>query len=129
MSELDPAVFWAVFTEMLGFWIYVIIAVAAVTTVLFVRALLQEHGLDFRRFVLSQALGLAGGLAALVFMWWITNSSTRDVGGPIDALLVGAIYLLGWAGATMLFYAVSGLLRRSPAAASAAPIGSTSRAA
>jgi hypothetical protein len=123
MSEFDLWVFWAVFAEMLGIWLYVIVAVAAVTTVLFVRALLQEHGLDFRRFVVSQALGLAGGLAALFFMWWITNSSIRDVGGPVDALLVVGIYLLGWAGATMLFYAVSGLRRRSarPAAVAATP--------
>jgi hypothetical protein len=76
---------------------------------------------------MSQALGLAGGLAALFFMWWITNSSIFDVGGPIDALLVLGIYLVGWAGATMLFYAASGLLRRRPAATTAevAPMRST----
>jgi hypothetical protein len=127
MSEFDLAVFWSVFAEMLGVWLYVIIAVAVATTILFVRALLQEHGLDFRRFVMSQALGLAGGLAALFFMWWITNSSILDVGGPIDALLVLGIYLVGWAGATMLFYAASGLLRRRPAATTAevAPMRST----
>jgi hypothetical protein len=127
MSEFDLAVFWSVFAEMLGVWLYVIIAVAVATTIFFVRALLQEHGLDFRRFVMSQALGLAGGLAALFFMWWITNSSIFDVGGPIDALLVLGIYLVGWAGATMLFYATSGLLRRRPAATTAevAPMRST----
>ncbi len=126
MSELDLAVFWSVFVEMLGFWLYIIIAVAVVTTILFIRAVLQEQGLDFRRFVMSQALGLAGGLAALFFMWWITNSSIRDVGGPIDALLVVGIYLLGWAGATMLFYAVSGLMRSRPAATDASPVRSRS---
>lgn len=126
MSELDLAVFWSVFAEMLGFWLYIIIAVAVVTTILFIRAVLQEQGLDFRRFVMSQALGLAGGLAALFFMWWITNSSIRDVGGPIDALLVVGIYLLGWAGATMLFYAVSGLMRSRPADADASPVRSRS---
>ncbi len=126
MSELDLAVFWSVFVEMLGFWLYIIIAVAVVTTILFIRAVLQEQGLDFRRFVMSQALGLAGGLAALFFMWWITNSSLRDVGGPVDALLVVGIYLLGWAGATMLFYAVSGLMRSRPAATDASPVRSRS---
>lgn len=123
MSEFDVTVFWSVFAEMLGFWLYVILAVAAVTTVLFVRALLREQGLDARRFVKSQALGLAGGLAALAFMWWITSSSIRDVGGPVDGLLVLGIYLLGRAGATMLFYAVSGLLPRAPVATRSARTG------
>jgi tetrahydromethanopterin S-methyltransferase subunit D len=111
MKDLDPLVFWAVFREMLGPWLYVILAVALVATVLFVRALFQEHGLNARRFVWSQAAGLVGGLGALLFMWAITSSSIRDVGGPIDALMVIGIYLAGWAGATMLFYAVAGLAR------------------
>jgi hypothetical protein len=129
MSDFDLAVFWSVFEEMLGFWLYVIVAVAVVTTILFIRALLQEHGLDFRRFVFSQALGLAGGLGALGFMWWITSSSIRDIGGPIDGLLVLGIYLLGWGGATMLFYAGSGLLRRSEAASGVRAVGRSRRAA
>lgn len=116
MQELDPMVFWAVFQEMLGFWLYLIIAVAVVATVLFIRALLQEHGLNARRFVLSQAFGLAGGIAALLFMWAITSSSIMDVGGPIDALVVVGIYLAGWAGATMLFYAVAGFFQPPSAA-------------
>ncbi len=115
MKELDPLVFWSVFQEMLGFWLYVIVAVALVATVLFLRAILQEHGLNARRFVWSQAVGLVGGLAALWFMWTITSSSIRDVGGPIDALVVVGIYLLGWGGATMLFYAVAGFTSRSAA--------------
>jgi uncharacterized membrane protein YhaH (DUF805 family) len=117
MKELDPLVFWSVFQEMLGFWLYVIVAVALVATVLFLRAILQEHGLNARRLVWSQVVGLVGGLAALWFMWTITSSSIRDVGGPIDALLVLGIYLLGWGGATMLFYAVAGFTRAGSAKA------------
>jgi hypothetical protein len=111
MKELDPLVFWAVFQEMLGWWLYAILGVAAVATVLFLRALMQEHGLNARRFVWSQAVGLVGGLGALLFMWGVTSSSIMDVGGPIDALVVVGIYLAGWAGATMLFYAVAGFGR------------------
>ena len=110
MKDLDPLVFWAVFREMLGPWLYVIIAVAVVATLLFLRAILAEHGLSARRLVWSQVAGLAGGVAALLFMWGITKSSIRDVGGPIDALIVVGIYLVGWAGATMRFYAVAGLV-------------------
>mgnify|MGYP001817911715 FL=1 len=110
MQELDPRVFWSVFQEMLGAWLYVLIALALLATVLFVRALFQEHGLRAGRFVWSQVAGLAGGLAALIFMWQITHSSLFDIGGPIDALLVLLIYLAGWAGSTMLFYAIAGLV-------------------
>jgi hypothetical protein len=110
MNELDPLVFWAVFREMLGVWLYVIVAVAVVTTILFLRAILQERGLEARRLIWSQVVGLAGGIAAVAFMFWVTGSSLRDVGGPIDALLTVAIYLAGWGGATMLFYAVAGFV-------------------
>ncbi len=54
MKELDPLVFWAVFREMLGPWLYIILAVAVVATVLFLRSILQEHGLEARRLIWSQ---------------------------------------------------------------------------
>lgn len=114
MKDLDPLVFWTVFGEMLGGWLWPLAIVVVLTTLLFLRAVLQEHGLNARRFLWSQAVGLVGGLAALGFMWTITESSIMDVGGAIDALVVVAIYLAGWAGATMLFYASSGFVRRRP---------------
>jgi len=114
MQELDPLVFWAVFREMLGGWLYVILVVAVVATVLFVRAILQEHGLEARRLVWSQVAGLAGGVAAVAFMFWVTRSGLRDIGGPVDALLAVGIYLAGWGGATMLFYAVAGFVEARP---------------
>ncbi len=110
MKELDPLVFWTVLQEMLGAWLYAIVAVAVIATALFVRALLRLGGLDARRLVLSQAAGLAGGLAALFFMWGVTHSSIGDIGGPIDALVALGIYLLGWGGATMLSYGLADLL-------------------
>ncbi|NAZ35360.1 DUF5368 family protein [Rubellimicrobium sp. CFH 75288] len=111
MSEITPGVLWAVFWEMLGLWLPVLIAAAVLVTVLFV-LVLRRDGLRFRRLVGSQVAGLAGGLAALVFMWAVTNSSPRDVGGPVDVLLLLGIYLLGWGGGTMLFYALAGLAAR-----------------
>lgn len=115
MKELDPLVFWAVFREMLGPWLYIILAVAVVATVLFLRSILQEHGLEARRLIWSQVVGLVGGIAAVAFMFWVTRSAFRDIGGPIDALLTVAIYLAGWCGATMLFYAVAGFFEARPA--------------
>lgn len=112
MQQLDPMTFLAVFQEMLGFWFHVILAVVLLTTLLFVRAVLREHGLSARRLVWSQVLGLAGGIGALLFMWAVTHSSWRDIGGPVDLLLVAGIYLAGWAGSTMLFYAVTGAIPR-----------------
>lgn len=110
MKDLDPAVFLSVFQEMLGVWLYVMAVVALITTLLFLRAILQEHGLSAKRLVWSQVAGLAGGIAALLFMWAVTHSSWRDIGGPVDLLLVAAIYLAGWGGSTMLFYAVTGAI-------------------
>lgn len=114
MKELDPMVFWAVFREMLGVWLYVIVAVTVVATILFLRAIFQERGLEARRLIWSQVVGLAGGIAAVAFMFGVTGSGLRDIGGPIDALLTVGIYLAGWGGATMLFYAVAGFVGVRP---------------
>lgn len=109
MKELDPFVFWAVFQEMLGPWLYAILALAAAGLLLFALAVRRDGGLLSRRLVAAEAVGVLGGFAAIVFMWWITNSSVRDVGGPIDVILILAIWTGGFVGWTILAYGLMGL--------------------
>lgn len=111
MKELDPAVFVAVFQEMLGgplFWL--LAAGIALTTLAFLYVLIRDRGLTSRRFLGAEALGLAGGAAAVLSMQAITNSGFRDVGGPIDWLLVALIFVLGAVGTTLLVYTLWSLV-------------------
>ncbi len=110
MQSLDPAVFLAVLYEMLGPLLWVIIAGSALTTVAFVLLLVRDRGLVSRRFVGSELAGVLGGFAAVAFMWLITHSRLTDVGGPIDWLLVAAIWLIGAGGTTLLVYVLWGLV-------------------
>lgn len=110
MKELDPLVFWAVFQEMLGSWLWVIIAGAIVATLAFVWVLVREGGIASRRLVWSELAGLAGGVAALTIMFAVTNSRLADLGGPIDWLLAVGIFVASFVGATIGVYALLGVL-------------------
>ena len=118
MKDLDLAVFIAVFQEMLGgVLLWLLVAAAVVVTLAFVVVLLRERRISSRRLVWSEAVGIAGGCAAVLFMQTITHSGFADLGGPIDWLLVLLIWGLGAVGATLLGYAAFGTLHVFPAPA------------
>lgn len=125
MKELDPAVVLAVFHEMLGTWLWVVMALAVVATLAFLVVLVRERGLSPRRLVWSELAGLAGGVAAVLIMQAVTNSGFADLGGPIDWLLVVGIFVAGAIGAIVGVYALLGLagLARRPDAERAAAAG------
>jgi hypothetical protein len=49
-------------------------------------------------------------VAAVAFVWLMTNSGLRDVGGAIDLLTLAGVFLAGAAGAVILAYIAGGLL-------------------
>ena len=115
MKELEIGVFVAVFVEMLGpvlFWL--LIAAVLVVTLAFVWVLARDRGLDSKRLVRAQVVGVLGGVAAVLFMQWITNSGFRDVGGPVDLLLVALIFVLGAIGAAILAYTAQAVVGGEP---------------
>ncbi len=115
MKELEIGVFVSVFIEMLGpvlFWLLVVAAVAV--TAAFVWVLVRDRGLDSRRLVRAQAVGLLGGVAGILFMQWITNSGFRDIGGPVDLMLVALIFVLGAIGAAILAYTIQAVVLGEP---------------
>ena len=115
MKELEIGVFVAVFVEMLGpvlFWL--LIAAVLVVTLAFVWVLARDRGLDSKRLVRAQVVGVLGGVAAVLFMQWITNSGFRDIGGPIDLLLVALIFVLGAIGAAILAYTAQAVVGGEP---------------
>lgn len=116
MKELDPLVLLAVFQEMLGpqLWLLILLAVAGLAG--FIALLVRERRLYSRRLVAAELLGLVGGVAALVMMAQFSVSGFSDAGGPIDWLLIGLVYGTGMVGSTILVYAAlgwMGLMRTS----------------
>jgi len=115
MKELEIGVFVAVFVEMLGpllFWLMV--AAIVVVTLGFVWVLIRDRGLDSKRLVRAQVVGVLGGIGAILFMQWITNSGFRDIGGPVDLMLVALIFVLGAIGTAILAYTVQAVLGGEP---------------
>lgn len=112
MKELDPLVFLAVFEEMLGAWLWIGLAAAAVTLVAFAYVLVRDKGFRPRRLVWSEVVALLGGVAAVVIMQRVTHSGFSDIGGPIDWVLGIAIFATGAVLALVASYAALGLARR-----------------
>lgn len=108
MKELDPLVVLAVFQEMLGALLWPLLAIILVGAAAFVALLIRERRLAARRLVWAQALGVPGGILALVLMAWVSSSGFTDAGGPADWVLIALVFGVGLAGSTILFYTVGG---------------------
>lgn|SRR5690554_227804 len=109
MNDLDPIVLFAVFLEMLGLPLLILLVLGSVIgTLAFFSLLLRERGVIARRMLYSQAAGLLGGVLALVLMAKVSSSGFTDAGGPADWLLIALIFGLGLVGMTIVVYSISG---------------------
>ena len=113
MKELDPIVLLAVFQEMLGplLWILVLLAVGG--TLAFIRVVLRDRGIVAARLVKAELAGLAGGALALVLMAKVSSSGFTDAGGPADWFLIALVFGLGLIGTSIIVYSM--LSWRQPA--------------
>lgn len=116
MKELDPLVFLAVFQEMLGVWLWIMLLVGVVGLAAFVALVMREKGIVSRRLVRSEVLGLAGGVLALAIMAKVSSSGFTDAGGPADWFLIALVYGVGLVATVILTYTIMGWIspRRSP---------------
>lgn len=110
MKELDPWVFVAVFQEMLGPWLWVMLLGAVVVALAFVTLLVREKTIVTRRLVHAELLGLLGGGVALVIMAKVSSSGFTDAGGPADWILIALVYGAGLVATVVLAYALMGWL-------------------
>jgi hypothetical protein len=114
MKELDIWVFVAVFQEMLGPALWLLLGLAVVVVASFIAVVLRDRGFSSRRFVRAQIVGVIGGIVAILVMQRITHSGFADVGGPIDVMLIALIWLVGAIGTTMLAYVAQSFTRAEP---------------
>jgi hypothetical protein len=124
MKELDIATLLAVFQKMLGWTLWPLIALAVLATLAFLFVLLRDRGVVPRRLVWAEALGVAGGVTAVMVMFAVTNSGLGDLGGPVDWLLVVGIFAMGLIGTAIGAYALFGLMAGAPRR-SAKPMATT----
>jgi hypothetical protein len=113
MKELDPMVFLAVFQEMLGPMLWVMLLAGLGAVVAFVALLVREGGVVSRRLVRAELLGLLGGVVALVIMAQVSSSGFTDAGGPADWFLIALVYGVGAVATIILTYAVMGWMQQS----------------
>lgn len=113
MKQLDLATIAAVMQEMLGLALWPLLALAAAVPLGVLAVLLRDRGLRPARLIWAQAIGLPGGVAALLLLLWVTDSQIGDIGGPIDWFVVAGVVLAGAIGTALAAYAALGLLRRA----------------
>lgn len=113
MEDMNIGTLIAVFEEMFGVWLFWgLFALAALITLLFFYVLVRDRGLESRRLVRAELVAPLGAIGAILFVQWITNSGFRDVGGPIDWIVLLGIGVAGAVGLMLLVYVVQAILGR-----------------
>lgn len=112
MKELTLETLIAVFEEMFGrglFW--ALVAAAVLVTGLYLYVLIRDRAMSMRKFLWAQLSMPVGAVAAVMFVFAITNSGLRDIGGPIDWLVLLGIAAVGAIGMAILVYTAQSLFR------------------
>lgn len=115
MKGFDWVMFQAVINEMLGFWFWIILLLAVIGLGGFLFFWIKDKGLNSRRLVTSELIGLLlGGPLALIIMAQVSSSGFTDAVVPIDWLLVGLTYGIGVVATTLLLYVLWRVIAGSP---------------
>ncbi|MCC6001989.1 MAG: DUF5368 domain-containing protein [Pararhodobacter sp.] len=113
MEEFSLLTFIAVFEEMFGraLW-WTLVGLAVVITLAWVYVLVRDRAVSWRKFLLAQLSMPVGAVAAVIFILWITSSGLRDIGGPIDVIVLLGVAVLGAVGLSILVYVAQSLLKK-----------------
>jgi uncharacterized membrane protein YhaH (DUF805 family) len=110
MKELTFGTLIAVFEEIFGrglFWAMVVAAV--VVTLAYLYVLIRDRSISWRKFLLAQLSMPLGAVAAVVFVQAMTSSHFRDIGGPVDVIVLLGVAGVGAIGAAILVYTIQSL--------------------
>lgn len=116
MKDLTFSTLIAVFEEMFGrglFW--TLVAAAALVTAAYLFVLIRDRALSMRKFLWAQLSMPFGAIAAVLFVQGITSSGFKDIGGPIDVIVLLGIAVMGAIGMAILVYTAQSLFRRKAA--------------
>lgn len=113
MEEFSLMTMIAVFEEMFGRWLWwALVAAAAIITLSWIYVLIRDRAVSWRKFLLAQLSMPVGAVLAVWFVLWVTNSGLRDMGGPIDAIVLLGVAVLGAVGLSILVYVVQSMLKK-----------------
>lgn len=116
MKELTFETLIAVFEEIFGrglFWAMVVAALVVTGAYLYV--LVRDRAMSMRKFLWAQLSMPFGAIAAVLFVQVVTSSHFRDIGGPVDVIVLLGVAVMGAVGAAILVYTAQSLFRRKPA--------------
>lgn len=116
MKELTFETLIAVFEEIFGhglFWAMVMAALIVTAAYLYV--LIRDRAMSMRKFLWAQLSMPFGAIAAVLFVQAVTSSHFRDIGGPIDVIVLLGVAAMGAVGAAILVYTAQSLFRRKQA--------------
>ncbi|MFN3616229.1 MAG: DUF5368 family protein [Rubrimonas sp.] len=117
MKEMTLGMVIAVLEEMFGrglFW--ALLAGGVLVALAFLFVMIRDRGAGGRgRSALTWLAMIAGGAGAAVFVFTISNSGLRHIGGPLDVFALLAIFAAGAAAAGAVAHTAQALLHR-PAA-------------
>ena len=112
MEQLTLETLIAVFEEIFGrtlFWVMVV--AAAVITLAYIYVLIRDRSVSMRKFLLAQLSMPIGAVAAVVFVQSVTHLHLRDIGGPIDVIVLLGVAAMGAVGTAIFVYTAQSLLR------------------
>jgi len=111
MKDLTIETLIAVFEEIFGFGLFwAMVAAAALGAVAFLYVLIRDRNLVSRRLVRAELLAPIGAFAAIWFVQAMTSSGFRDIGGPVDMIVLIAIGAAGAVGLTIFAYVAQALI-------------------
>ena len=113
MEQLTLETMMAVFEEIFGralFWAMVLAAVIVTLTYLYV--LIRDRSMSMQKFLYAQLSMPFGAILAVVFVQSMTASHMRDIGGPVDVIVILGIAVIGAIGAAILVYTGQSLFRK-----------------
>lgn len=111
MKDMTFETLIAVFEEIFGRWLFWgMVAVAVVVTLLYLYVLIRDRAVSWRKFLWAQLSMPFGAVGAVLFLWRMTESGLRDIGGPIDVIVLLGVAAVGAVGAAILVYTAQSLV-------------------
>ncbi len=115
MKDLTLDTLLAVFEEIFGRWLFwAMVAAAVLVTAAYLYVLVRDRSISMRKFLLAQLSMPIGAIAAVLFVQVMTSSELRDLGGPVDWIVLLGVASIGAAGIAILVYTVQSLVWRAP---------------
>ncbi len=109
MKDLSPGTLVAILHEMFGFFLWILLGVAALMLVFGVVFLFQRRRFRQNRLQVVLIAATAIGIGAVLIAPMLTNASFANIHGLLDWASLGAIALIGFA--SVLWMAYIGLSR------------------